>query len=146
MSTWFQINSLSPNSDQHQISHHISVLFTQCYCKGVAVHIIIFEGSKTELIKIYEEVWVWGRMRKDPLSPNINMHFLIIVLQKFLMVVVGSFYTNIKTFHVWWSLNWWSPTDQLLLNNNNYVIYYWLPNFGDYSNDLEVYNYLLFFS
>ena len=67
----------------------------------MAVDIIIFEGSKTELIKIYEEVWVWGRMSKDPLSPNIDMHFLISVLQIFLIVVVGSIYTNIKTFHVW---------------------------------------------
>ena len=36
----------------------------------------------------------------NTLSPNINMHILLIVLHTFLMVLVGRICSNIKAFHV----------------------------------------------
>ena len=41
----------------------------------------------------------------NPSSPNIKIYILLTTLSMFLMVLPGSIYSNIKTFHLWWSFH-----------------------------------------
>ena len=99
-----------------------------CACVGVSVHVWVCVSVR---------VWVWQGGRRvhmgrftfstsatfsinycrihnislkaiNPLSPNISMHFLLTVLHKFIMVLVGRICIKIKTSYLWWSFSFFS--------------------------------------
>ena len=102
---WTRAPSCTENNVHYVTFKSFLICFDTEYKKG---------PRNFNLHKVYDTFWTMLRWlliifssdqsNLNPLSPNINMHVLLSVPYVFLMVLVGRICTNIKTFHVWWSL------------------------------------------